>query len=81
MKIELTLKTTQSQFMGLVYNKPFILEPNKKVILEDEEWNQIKNNNWNIQLIENGLLEVKEIDKKIKKMEKDIKEGKLEIND
>lgn len=80
MKIELTLKNTQSQFLGLISNKALILDSNGKVILTDEEWNQIKNNKWNQYLIERGFLEVKEIDKKIKKIEKDIKEGKLEIN-
>lgn len=81
MKIELNLKSTNSQFLGIVNDKEITIEKDHKLILDESEWNLIRDRKWNVKMIESGVLEVKEIDKKVKRMEKEIKEGTLTINE
>ena len=81
MRYELTLKTKHSQYIGMIDDKSIVLNPDKKMILTDNEWDQVKNRKWNKHLISEKLLEIKEIEKKMKKMEKEIESGVLEVND
>lgn len=80
MKIELSLKKGSSQYLGTIEDKSIVITPNQKLILSGEEWEKISSSKWIKYLIEKEILEVKEIDKKMKKMEKDIERGNLEVD-
>lgn len=83
MKIELFLKYDNAQYLGMINDKPLLIIPDIKLVLNDNEWNLIKDRQWNKYLIEKGFLTIKKIEKikKIDKMEKDIEKGKLNISE
>jgi len=76
--IILKLNGPGSQFLGRIDNKTIIIKKGKAVSLSEKEWSLIEERKWNQHLIKNGILIV---NKKKSKIEKDVDEGKIELNE
>lgn len=75
--IILKLNEGTPQFLGMSSKgEPIVIEKTKS--LSKNEWDSIKEKKWNKYLIEKGILT---IEKKKSKIERDIEEGKIELNE
>lgn len=78
--IILKLKSNNAQLLGRVDDKNIVIFPKRDKTINSEVWEKIKNNPWVKRLIQNGSLKVVE-PSSIKKMEKDIEEGEIILNE
>jgi len=67
-----------SQKLGTIDNKPFIIFKSKEKHINEDEWNKLKENKWVQKLIQNNMLIIK--NKKLE-IDKEIEEGELTIKE
>ena len=70
-----------SQKLGNIDNKPFIIYKNKEKSVNENEWNILKENKWTQKLIHNNMLIIKDKKSSKNNIDTQIENGTLSVKE